>query len=401
MICRQDILPYISPIRGIPSSSKAKSLIVTLSVDTLPSPKVCSPVHDDLRPPPPTNNDETDKGQSHSLIQPSTAASPSTRAFLDDNGNREAQIAVREYLVQDAEAFIPSQKDLLEQRDLIIDQIYSLVSILGESSEPTYAYPSQHLAGTRYDGTPRFYEALAQPDFSDLCMHIFGITTEVELWDKMTGSKICLKVFLNAFLAVAVTVWVFCERHISVPRLLALKASFPAIEGRVKKRPRFSQLSYQDRLMCPFDLVSPKLYEQLLRESRSIYVKDEKNFEHYVGDLSRRLHETLKPFLECNNILPVHEDYNIWLAGLKTLFLGALKFKAQITLRSGRHCFRFPHVDKIFDLQTMITQNEVIKEGEIRVEIGLFPGVIQTSEPLTITDVPTEETLFKAIVALQ
>ena len=153
--------------------------------------------------------------------------------------------------------------------------------------------------------------------------------------------------------------------------------------------------------MCPFDLVSPKLYEQLLRESRSIYVENEKNFEPYVGDLSRRLHETLKPFLECNNILPVHEDYNIWLAGLKTLLLGALKFKAQVTLRSGRHLFRFPQVGKVFDPQTMSTQNENIKEGENRVEMGLFPTVIQTSEPLTIMDVPTEETLFKAIVVLQ
>ena len=176
-------------------------------------------------------------------------ASSSTRISLDNSESREAQIAVREYLVQDAEAFIPSQKDVLDQRLLIMDQICSLVSILGESSRPTHAYTSQHLATTRYDGTPRFYEALAQPDFSDLCMHIFGITTEVELWDKMTGSKICLKVFLNALLAIAVTVWVFCERHISVQQQLALKTSFPAIEGRVKKRQCFPQLSRQDKLM--------------------------------------------------------------------------------------------------------------------------------------------------------
>ena len=153
--------------------------------------------------------------------------------------------------------------------------------------------------------------------------------------------------------------------------------------------------------MCPFDLVSPKLYEQLLRESRSTYVKDEKNFEPYVGDLSRRLHETLKPFLECNKILPVHEDYNSWLAGLQTLFLGALIFKAQVTLLSGRHCFRFPHVDKLFDPQTMSLQKEDIKEGESKVEIALFPAVIQTSEPMTIMDVSPEKTLFKAIVVLQ
>ena len=177
-----------------------------------------------------------DNGPSQSLIQPSTAVSSSTRTSVDDNGNREAQIAVREYLVQDAEAFIPSQKHLLEQRDLIMDQTHSLACTLGETSRPTYADPSQHHATTRYDGTPRFYEALAQRDFSDLCMHIYGITTQDELWDKMTGSKVCLKVFLNAFLAVAITVWVFCERHISVPQILALKTSFPAIEDRVKKR---------------------------------------------------------------------------------------------------------------------------------------------------------------------
>ena len=99
--------------------------------------------------------------------------------------------------------------------------------------------------------------------------------------------------------------------------------------------------------------------------------------------------------------MPLHEDYDTWLAGLKMLFLGTLKFKAQVILRSGRHCFRFPHVDKMFDPQTMSTQNEAIKEGEHRVEIGLFPAVIQTSEPMTIMDVPTEKTLFKAMVVLQ
>ena len=153
--------------------------------------------------------------------------------------------------------------------------------------------------------------------------------------------------------------------------------------------------------MCRFDLVSTKLYEQLLRESRSTYVKNEQNFEPYVGDLSRRLHETLKPFLECNNILPVHEEYNIWLAGLKTLILSALKFKAQVTLLSGRHYFRFPHADTPFDSETMTPQKEDIKEGQRRVEIGLFPVVIQTSEPMTIMDVPPEKTLFNAIVVLQ
>ena len=226
----------------MPSPPKAKSLIVTMSADTLSSPKFISSVRDDLRTLPLTNNDKIDKGLSHSLNQPTTAASSSTETWLNDNGNREAEIAVREYLVQDAESFIPSQKDLLEQRFLIMDQIHSLVCTLGESGRPTDARPSQNLATTRYDGTPRFYEALAQRDFSDLCMHIYGITTEHELWDKITGSKVCLKVFLNAFLAVAATVWIFCERHISVPELLALKTSFPAIESRVKKRQYFAQL---------------------------------------------------------------------------------------------------------------------------------------------------------------
>ena len=153
--------------------------------------------------------------------------------------------------------------------------------------------------------------------------------------------------------------------------------------------------------MCPFDLVSTKLYEQLLRESRSTYVENEQNFEPYVGDLSRRLHETLKPFLECNKILPVHEQYNSWFAGLQTLFLGALKFKAQITLLNGKHCFRFPHADELLDSETMSLKKEKIKEGERRVEIGLFPAVIQTSEPMTIMDVRPEKTLFNAIVVLQ
>ena len=242
---RCDSTPTSQPptSQPIPSSPEAKGLIVTLSADKLSSPKVFSPVRDDLRQLPSINNDEIHKGLSHSLVQPSTAASTSTGTSFNDNGNREAQIAVREYLVQDAESFIPSQKDLSEQKFLIMDQIHSLIFTLGESSRPPCASPSQHLATTRYDGTPRFYEALAQRDFSDLCMHIYGITTEDELWDKMTGSKVCLKDFLNAFLAVAVTQWVFCESHISVPQLLALKTSFPAIEGRVKKRQSFPQLS--------------------------------------------------------------------------------------------------------------------------------------------------------------
>lgn len=233
-------------------------------------------------------------------------------------------------------------------------------------------------------------------------MHIYGITTQDELWDKMTGSKVCVKDFLTAFLTVAVTEWVFGESHISVPQLLTEKTAFSAtFESQFQKRRYFLHRPRRGMLRCPFDIGFPKQYEQLLLESRSIFVKNEGNFEPYVGDLSRRLHETLKPFLECNKILPVHEEYNSWLAGLKSLFLGALKFKAQVTLRRGRHCFRFPHADKMFDPQTMSTENEDIKEGENRVVMGVFPAVIQTSEPLTIMDVPTEKTLFNAIVVLQ
>ena len=383
------------------SSPNANARDTTLSVQTLSPPKDLSPVRHELRSLLPTKNDKFGNDLYQSLDNLFMAVSSSTRTSMNDIGNREAQIAVREYLVQDARSFIPSQKELLEEKLLITDQIFSLVSALGESSTPTYAYPSQHLAATRYNGTPRFYEALADPDFSDLCMHVYGTTTKSELWDKMTGSKVGFKDFLTAFLAVAVTQWVLCERHISVPQLMAMKTTFPAIEDRVKKRKCSPQLSREVRLTCPCDPVSIKLYEQLLRESRSLYVTDEKNFEPYVGDLSRRLHETLKPFLQCNKILPVHEDYESWLAGLKSLFLSALKFKAQITLLSGRHLFRFPHADTTFDPQTMSPQKEDIQEGQNRVEIGLFPAVIQTSEPMTITDVPLEKTLFKANVVLQ
>ena len=385
----------------MPSSPNTNPRVITLAIGTVSHPKDLSPVRDELGPLPPTHVDEIENDLSQSLLDPFLAVSSSTGTSFDDHGNRQAQIAVREYLVKDARAFIPSQKDLFEQRFRVIDSIDALALTLGESSRATCADPSQHLASTRFDGTPRFYEALADRDFSDLCMCIYGITTENELWDKMTGSTVGLKDFLTAFLAVAVTQWDFCERHISVPQLLAMKTSFPAIEDRVKKRKCSPQLLRYGRLMCPFELVSIKLYEQLLRESRSTYVKNEQNFEHYVGDLSRRLHETLKPFLECNKILPVHEHYNSWLAGLQTLFLGALKFKAQITLLNGKHCFRFPHADELLDSETMSLKKEDIKEGESRVEIGLFPAVIQTSEPMTIIDVPPEKTLFKAIVVLQ
>ena len=217
--------------------------MTTSAVSTLSPAKDLSLVRHERRPLPPTNNDEIENDLSQSHLDPFITSSSSTGASSDDHGNRQAQIAVREYLVKDARAFIPSQKDLFEQRYQVIDSIDELALTLEKSSRAKCADPSQHLASTRFDGTPRFYEALADRDFSDLCMCIYGITTENELWDKMTGFTVGLKDFLTAFLAVAVTKWVFCEHHISVPQLLAMKTSFPAIEGRVKKRKCSPQLS--------------------------------------------------------------------------------------------------------------------------------------------------------------
>ena len=227
----------------MPSLPNDNARVTVLAVGTLSPPKDLSPVRDELHPLSPTNNDEIENDLSQTLPDPFIAVSSSTGALSDDHGNRQAQIAVREYLVKDARAFIPSQNDLFEQRYQVIDSIHSLALTLGELSRATCADPSQHLASTRFDGTPRFYEAIAHRDFSDLCMHIYGITTKNELWDKMTGSKVGIKDFLTAFLAVAVTQWVFCERHISVPQLLEQKTSFPSIEDRVKKRQYCSQLS--------------------------------------------------------------------------------------------------------------------------------------------------------------
>lgn len=53
-----------------------------------------------------------------------------------------------------------------------------------------------------------------------------------------------------------------------------------------------------------------------------------------------RLYETLKHFLQANQLLPIGGDAQAWLEGLHKVFLSSIKLKAQVVLRSGTHYFR-------------------------------------------------------------
>lgn len=149
------------------------------------------------------------------------------------------------------------------------------------------------------------------------------------------------------------------------------------------------------------DLVSEKLHEQILLKSRSIYVNNDTNFEPFAFDLSMRLYETFKPFLQSNNLLPTGGDAKAWLEGLKQVFLSSLKLKSQVLLRSGRHDFRLPACDIVFDPEMMTTEEGANMEGNWTVQVALFPALIQITDPQMVMDDAVEVTMFHATVVLQ
>lgn len=147
--------------------------------------------------------------------------------------------------------------------------------------------------------------------------------------------------------------------------------------------------------------MSEELHEQFLRKSRSFYVNDEDNFKHLASELSLRLRETLKSLSHSSRLQPVGEDTTVWLESLKRVFLGSLKLKAQTALRSGKHKFHSPGTDDAFDAKMMTSEEGADKRGNRKVQIALFPALVQIIEPQATTDDAQEVTIFPATVVLQ
>lgn len=147
--------------------------------------------------------------------------------------------------------------------------------------------------------------------------------------------------------------------------------------------------------------MSEELHEQLLRKSRSFYINDEDNFKTLASDLSMRLCETMKRFLYYNHLRTTGDDSGVWLKNFKRIFLGSLKLKAQTALRRGKHTFRSPGTDDVFDGKVMTTVEGVDTQGNRTVQIALFPALVQIIEPQATMDDAKEVIIFPATVVLQ
>lgn len=134
------------------------------------------------------------------------------------------QVALREYLADEPDGYVPSQQTLMDQKSVIMCRIRSEVESLLDLTNPALASQThmdmgyERLGGERL---PRFYEAFSDEDFCNLCLRIYGIGTKTELRAKVVNTPICMNKFLRGFVAAAVTDWVFDERHVSVPQILS------------------------------------------------------------------------------------------------------------------------------------------------------------------------------------
>ncbi len=146
--------------------------------------------------------------------------------------------------------------------------------------------------------------------------------------------------------------------------------------------------------------MSDKLHEQILRKSRSLFIKNDANFEEQACSLSHYLLDTLKPFLVYNQLVPTGET-SVWIDHMKRVFVSSLKLKAQTVLRSGRHKFRCPATDDAFNRKEMTTDGGTDMEGNWVVLVTVFPALVQITEPLTSMDDAKEAIIFPARVVLQ
>lgn len=163
--------------------------------------------------------DQSAAGPSALMNTPSWTAAPSYTEHTS-----RAQAALREYIADEPGSYIPSQQNLMNQKSIIMCQISSEVGKLLDLTNPALASQTRmDMSYERLGGEtlPRFYEALSDEDFCNLCLRIYGVGTKTELRAKVASTPICMNKFMRGFVAAAVTDWVFDERHVSVPQMLS------------------------------------------------------------------------------------------------------------------------------------------------------------------------------------
>lgn len=116
--------------------------------------------------------------------------------------------------------------------------------------------------------------------------------------------------------------------------------------------------------------------------------------------LSVEFNSSLQKFFAANNIMPAGGQFSIWLEGLNDVFRAALHFRAQVCLLDGDYRFDWPRSDTDFDKKTMRAVEPVNSDQVLRVQMALFPALIQTSIQ-NGRDGETEKTILYAAVMLK
>ena len=147
---------------------------------------------------------------------PPWTATPSCAEILS-----RTPAVLRGHLADDPDCHIPFQRNLMNQKSIVVSQISSGIENPLDSSSPTLA--TQRHAEINHESLsnemfPPFYQAWSDDDFCNLCMSIYGAGTKTELRTKIVRIPLCMNEFLRGLFAAAVTEWVFNERYGSVPR---------------------------------------------------------------------------------------------------------------------------------------------------------------------------------------
>lgn len=192
--------------RAQTAAPRANSLVVRLPLETHGLRTATEPAPDDILPLSQVNRPAAEP--SAHMFTPSSTVMSSYRGGTTRK--------IQDYLADGKDHYIPSQRNVTDQKSLILSQINSAVKSLLDSRSATSA--TQTYANMDYERIPRIYEALSDDDFCGLCIRIYGVGTMEELKERIGRSYLYIKDFLRGLLAAAVADWVFDERHVSLQR---------------------------------------------------------------------------------------------------------------------------------------------------------------------------------------
>ena len=126
--------------------------------------------------------------------------------------------AIKKYLNEDSDTYIPSEHILVEKRTELLSSIASAVQrLLKSGTEPNEKTNLVLTTTNEAEKAPEIQKALISDAFFNLCKRVYGAGTKQDLLKKTKRSWVLMKDFLRAMVAASVKHWIFDDEHEFLP----------------------------------------------------------------------------------------------------------------------------------------------------------------------------------------